>query len=122
MTDTASIDLAFTQFVRGLPKAELHMHIEGSLEPELMFELAQRNGITLPFASVEQIRAAYDFSEPAGLPGHLLPGRGRAADRRGLQGPGPGLFQAPGGRRRHAMPRSSSIPRPTPIGALPSAS
>jgi adenosine deaminase len=62
MTDTASIDFAFTQFVRGLPKAELHMHIEGSLEPELMFELAQRNGITLPFASVEEIRAAYDFS------------------------------------------------------------
>ena len=57
MTDTA-----FSDFVRGLPKAELHMHIEGSLEPELMFELAQRNGVTLPFASVEEIRAAYDFS------------------------------------------------------------
>lgn len=62
MTDTASIDFASLEFVRGLPKAELHMHIEGSLEPELMFELAQRNGITLPFASVEEIRAAYDFS------------------------------------------------------------
>ncbi|PIB93655.1 adenosine deaminase [Caulobacter sp. FWC2] len=62
MTDTASTDFAFTEFVRGLPKAELHMHIEGSLEPELMFELAQRNGVTLPFASVEAIRAAYAFS------------------------------------------------------------
>jgi adenosine deaminase len=49
-------------FIAGLPKAELHLHIEGSLEPELMFELARRNGITLPFGSVEAIRAAYAFS------------------------------------------------------------
>ncbi len=44
------------------PKAELHLHIEGSFEPELMFEMARRNGVKLPFASVEEIRAAYDFS------------------------------------------------------------
>lgn len=50
-------------FIRGLPKAELHLHIEGSLEPELMFALAQRNGVTLPYASVEEVRAAYDFSD-----------------------------------------------------------
>ena len=50
-------------FIAGLPKAELHLHIEGSLEPELMFALAQRNGISLPYASVEQVRAAYDFSD-----------------------------------------------------------
>lgn len=50
-------------FILGLPKAELHLHIEGSLEPELMFALAQRNGIQLPYASVEQVRAAYDFSD-----------------------------------------------------------
>ena len=49
-------------FVRGLPKAELHLHIEGSLEPEQMFEFARRNRIALPFASVEEIRAAYAFS------------------------------------------------------------
>jgi adenosine deaminase len=49
-------------FVSGLPKAELHLHIEGSLEPELMFALARRNGIAIPFASVEDVRAAYDFS------------------------------------------------------------
>lgn len=48
--------------IERLPKAELHLHLEGSLEPELMFELAQRNGIEIPFASVEDIRAAYDFS------------------------------------------------------------
>ena len=44
------------------PKAELHLHIEGSFEPELMFEIAQRNGVTLPFATAEEIRAAYDFA------------------------------------------------------------
>ena len=49
-------------FIAGLPKAELHLHIEGSLEPELMFELAQRNGVAIPFASVEEVRAAYAFS------------------------------------------------------------
>ena len=45
-----------------LPKVELHLHLEGSLEPELMFALAQRNSIDLPFASVEEVRAAYEFS------------------------------------------------------------
>ena len=55
MTDTDA-------FIAGLPKAELHMHIEGSLEPELMFALAKRNGVSIPFASVEAVRAAYSFS------------------------------------------------------------
>ena len=50
-------------FIRGLPKAELHLHIEGSLEPELMFDLARRNRVTLPFATVEEVRAAYAFSD-----------------------------------------------------------
>jgi adenosine deaminase len=49
-------------FIRGLPKAELHLHIEGSLEPEQMFEFARRNRIDLPFKSVEAVRAAYAFS------------------------------------------------------------
>ena len=49
-------------FIAGLPKAELHLHIEGSLEPALMFELAQRNRVAIPFASVEEVRAAYAFS------------------------------------------------------------
>ncbi len=49
-------------FIAALPKAELHLHIEGSLEPELMFELAQRNNVAIPFGSVEEVRAAYAFS------------------------------------------------------------
>ena len=50
-------------FIAGLPKAELHLHIEGTFEPELMFELAERNGITLPYESVEALHKAYDFSQ-----------------------------------------------------------
>ncbi len=48
-------------FIKALPKAELHLHIEGSLEPEQMFEMARRNTVSLPYASVEDIRRAYDF-------------------------------------------------------------
>ena len=54
--------MSLHEFIAGLPKAELHLHIEGSLEPELMFELAKRNKVSLPFDSVEAVRAAYDFS------------------------------------------------------------
>jgi adenosine deaminase len=49
--------------VQGMPKAELHIHIEGSLEPELIFALAQRNGVSLPYPSVEALRQAYAFSD-----------------------------------------------------------
>lgn len=49
-------------YIAGLPKAELHLHIEGSLEPEQMFAFAQRNKVAIPFDSVEAVRAAYDFS------------------------------------------------------------
>src|ERR1043166_2267834 len=48
-------------FVRGLPKAELHLHIEGSLEPQLMFKLAERDSLNLKYASVEALRKAYQF-------------------------------------------------------------
>ena len=50
-------------FIHGIPKAELHIHIEGSLEPELMFELAQKNGNSLPYKSVADIRSAYNFTD-----------------------------------------------------------
>jgi len=51
------------EFIDVLPKAELHLHIEGTLEPELMFELAKRNDVRLPFASVEDLRRAYEFTD-----------------------------------------------------------
>lgn len=56
--DSASRDA----LIERLPKAELHLHIEGSLEPEMLFALAARNGVAIPFASVEEVRAAYSFS------------------------------------------------------------
>ncbi|MEO8388445.1 adenosine deaminase [Polaromonas sp.] len=50
------------ELLKSMPKAELHMHIEGSLEPELIFALAQRNGIEIPYSSVEELRGAYAFT------------------------------------------------------------
>lgn len=51
-----------SELLRRMPKAELHIHIEGSLEPELIFALARRNGVALPCASVEELRSAYAFT------------------------------------------------------------
>lgn len=51
------------ELLRRMPKAELHMHIEGSLEPELMFDLARRNGVAMPYADVEALRRAYVFDD-----------------------------------------------------------
>lgn len=48
--------------IKALPKAELHLHIEGSLEPELMFELAKRNNIKIPYETIEEVKAAYNFT------------------------------------------------------------
>jgi len=75
--------------LRRMPKAELHMHIEGSLEPELIFALAQRNGLTLPYASVEDLRAAYAFTN----------------------------LQSFLDMTTWSTPRYSSIPRPIPVMA-----
>jgi adenosine deaminase len=62
---TATPDIApdrLPALLTGMPKAELHIHIEGSLEPELIFQMAHRNGVTLPYGSVEDLRRAYAFT------------------------------------------------------------
>ncbi len=58
-----SSDATTENFIRGLPKAELHLHIEGTLEPELAFELARKHGVALPYASVDELRRAYQFTD-----------------------------------------------------------
>ena len=50
------------EFIKKTPKAELHLHIEGTLEPELLFNLANRNDIKIPFANVDEIKSAYSFN------------------------------------------------------------
>jgi len=60
---TVPLSDAMRSFVEGLPKTELHLHIEGTLEPELLFALAQRNKVDLPYDSVESLRAAYAFTD-----------------------------------------------------------
>src|SRR5580692_3823009 len=70
-TSTGSFDkgsmsernIPMVEFLRGLPKAELHVHIEGTLEPELAFRLAEKHGVVLPYSSVEQLRGAYQFED-----------------------------------------------------------
>ena len=50
-------------YIRGIPKAELHLHIEGTLEPEMVFQLARKHGVTLPYTCVEDLREAYRFDD-----------------------------------------------------------
>ena len=62
-TDTGGADSEIPAFIHELPKAELHIHLEGSLEPEMRFELARRNGIALPYPDVEALRRSYRFHD-----------------------------------------------------------
>ncbi len=62
VVDRAAASRGIADYIQALPKAELHLHVEGTLEPELMLELARRNGVPLPFASVEEVRRAYEFA------------------------------------------------------------
>lgn len=55
--------MTLREFITALPKAELHLHIEGSLEPEMLVDLARRNRVDIPFRTVEEVRAAYEFTE-----------------------------------------------------------
>ena len=107
-------------FIAGLPKAELHMHIEGSLEPELMFALAKRNGVEIPFDSVEEVRAAYSFSNLQDFLDIYYQGAERAPHRGRISATSPSPISTGPRRTMSSMPRSSSIRRPTPIAASPS--
>ena len=107
--------------IAGLPKAELHIHIEGSLEPELMMALAARNKVALRFASIDALRAAYKFSklqdfldlDYEGM--RVLLHGGRTSTTWLLA-----YFCREGGRRRTcATRRSSSTRRRTPTAASP---
>lgn len=60
---STSSESAMAVFIRGIPKAELHIHIEGSLEPEMMFDLARKHGVALAYPSVEALREAYRFDD-----------------------------------------------------------
>ena len=60
--DEALAPMDRAAFIQGLPKAELHLHIEGSLEPAMMLDLAGRNGVELPYADIAEVQAAYQFS------------------------------------------------------------
>jgi len=56
------MDMNIVEFIKKTPKAELHLHIEGTLEPEHMFELAKKNNVQIPFTNVDEVKAAYNFS------------------------------------------------------------
>ena len=103
-------------FIRGIPKAELHLHIEGSLEPEQMFGFGKRNKVDLPFQSVEEVRAAYAFSNLQDFLDICYQGASVLMTEDDFREMALAYF----GRLRAmaaGTPKSSSIPSSTPIAA-----
>ena len=106
-------------FIDSLPKAELHLHIEGTLEPELKLELARRNGVDIGQSTVEQVRATYDFTDLTSFLAVYYPAMEVLVTEQD--------FMTWPWRTSNAPPptewcarRSSSTRRPTPAAACPS--
>ena len=108
--------IALADFAASLPKAELHLHIEGSLEPELMFALAERNKVAIPFASVEEVRAAYRFSRLQDFLDIYYQGAQVLREEEDFRDLAVAYFDR-AGPITSSTPRSSSIRRRTPIAA-----
>lgn len=105
-------------FIRELPKAELHLHIEGTLEPELLFQLARRNDLALRCGSVTELRESYRFTNLQSFLDLYYEGASALVTERDFYD----LTLAYLGRARRdcATQRSSSTRRPTPSAAYPS--
>ena len=115
MTDTET-----DTFIRRLPKAELHVHIEGTLEPELVFELAARNGVPLPYADVAALRRAYVFEDLQSFLDIYYANCAVLLTERDFYDLTLAYLKQGGRARACAMPRSSSTRRRTPGAASPS--
>ena len=63
MSESKAIQSRLESLIQALPKTELHLHIEGSLEPQLMWDLAQKHGVSLAYSSVDDIKDAYQFED-----------------------------------------------------------
>ncbi len=104
-------------WLQALPKAELHLHIEGTLEPELMFELAGRNGVELPYPDVEAARAAYVFDDLQSFLDLYYAGCSVLVTEPDFYDLTMAYLRARPPTRACATRRSSSTPRPTPSAA-----
>ena len=104
-------------FVSGLPKAELHIHIEGTLEPELIFALAARNGVTLPYADVERAARGVRVHRPAAFLDIYYAGAGVLLTAEDFRDMALAYFAPRRGRQRASTPSCSSTRRRTPRAA-----
>lgn len=90
------------EFAFGLPKAELHLHLEGTLEPDLKLALARKHGIDIGQETVEEVRATYQFNDLTSFLAVYYPAIERLAGRGRLSRSGCGLFRTRSRRRRRA--------------------
>src|SRR2546429_280151 len=106
-------------FIRAVPKAELHLHIEGTLEPEMVFELARKHHLSLHYSSVEALRQSYCFADLQSFLDVYYQGASVLRDESDFHALTSAYL-----RRAHAdgscMPRSFSIRRPIPHAVCPS--